>query len=408
MTPSPPDPKSTPSGSMMRPAGLPTPDAPPAHPSAHAPTPSTILARPALLPGRVLVVDDNARNVFICQKLLREYTLASAGSGEEALAMVPEFRPDVILLDIMMPGMDGYETCRRLRELGTRGGQAKIIMVSAKAMVSERLQGYDAGADDYVSKPFNPDELIAKVRVYLRLKSVEEVDQLRSSLITLMHHETRTPMSYLRAAVEMLSGEGSLSEHQRDLVHMVDEASRRLFVMLERVMLLSTLRAHAYELNVTPLRIGDLMNSALNSLREEAAKRDVDLVLETSDAVVADIDLRFPTLVLCELADNAVRHSGPGSRVVVRVSRDGDQAVVEVRDDGRGIDPDTLARLGEPFTVPDIRHHSRGSGLGLALASELVTAHGGHMDVESRRGAGTIVTIRWPAATASGSSERAA
>lgn len=103
-----------------------------------------------------------------------------------------------------------------------------------------------------------------------------------------------------------------------------------------------------------------------------------------------------------------MRHSGPGSRVVVKVSRDGDQAVVEVRDDGRGIDPEMLARLGEPFTVPDIRHHTRGSGLGLALASELVTAHGGHMGVESRRGAGTIVTIRWPAANALGSAERAA
>ena len=107
--------------------------------------------------SKILIVDDNARNVQILRLMLAEqYALESAPSGDEALRLVPTFQPDLILLDIMMPGIDGYETCRRLRSNPSLRW-IKVIMVSAKAMVSERLRGYEVGADDYVTKPFDED-----------------------------------------------------------------------------------------------------------------------------------------------------------------------------------------------------------------------------------------------------------
>ena len=125
---------------------------------------------------RILIVDDNEVNLAILREVLAEdYELASATSGEECLEKAEEFLPELILLDIMMPGIDGYETCRRLRA-NPRLCHAKVLMVSARAMVSERLEGYNVGADDYITKPFNDDELLSKVRVYLRLKSVEEIN----------------------------------------------------------------------------------------------------------------------------------------------------------------------------------------------------------------------------------------
>src|SRR6266446_3181029 len=129
---------------------------------------------------RILLVDDQPTNIVILQEILGDaYVLAIAASGEEALAMASDFHPALILLDIMMPGIGGYETCRRLRAHPTLR-HAKIIMVSARALLSERLQGYDAGADDYITKPFDEEELMAKVRVYLRLRSLEEVEQFTS------------------------------------------------------------------------------------------------------------------------------------------------------------------------------------------------------------------------------------
>src|SRR5437867_5231349 len=172
-------------------------------------------------PSTILVVDDNPRNVNILRLILgKDYTLATAASGEEALAVAPAMRPDLVLLDIMMPGIDGYATCRQLRALPDLR-HVKIIMVSARAMVSDRLQGYDAGADDFVTKPFDEDELLAKVRVHLRLKSVEEVDALKTTVIDLLTHETRTPLTGIIGAADLLL----------DDEHMPPEERRRLAIV---------------------------------------------------------------------------------------------------------------------------------------------------------------------------------
>ncbi len=117
---------------------------------------------------RILIVDDHPINIEILEELLEDdYQLATATSGEEALAIAPTFTPALILLDVMMPGIDGYETCRRIRATPDLS-HTKIIMVSAKAMDSEQRQGYEAGADDYVTKPFNKHDLLTKVHAFLQ------------------------------------------------------------------------------------------------------------------------------------------------------------------------------------------------------------------------------------------------
>ena len=124
--------------------------------------------------GKILIVDDNRASILVLTKVLgQDYQLATADCGEEALDIAPVFCPDLILLDVIMPGIDGYETCRRLRTIPVLGS-TKIVFVSATDLVSERLQAYEAGADDCLPKPFEVEELRAKIRVYLCLKSAEE------------------------------------------------------------------------------------------------------------------------------------------------------------------------------------------------------------------------------------------
>ncbi|MEE8113892.1 MAG: response regulator [Nitrososphaerales archaeon] len=133
--------------------------------------------------SRILLVDDNPTNLAILEEMLGdEYRWEAATSGEEALEIAPDFQPDLILLDVMMPGINGYETCRRIRA-NPALRNVKIVMVSAKALVSERLEGYDAGADDYLTKPFDEEELLAKVRVYLSREQMkrEIMEMLRGS-----------------------------------------------------------------------------------------------------------------------------------------------------------------------------------------------------------------------------------
>ncbi len=160
--------------------------------------------------GRILIVDDNPTNLVILEELLDEFEIETAGDGLEALEKLEAFRPDIVVLDIMMPGMDGYDVCRRIRANDTLR-LTKIIFVSAKAMLQERLLGYDAGGDDYVSKPFDHSELLAKVRVFLRLKTAEESDLLKSEVIKRLWSEASSRLEGILGLAEEISADESLS-----------------------------------------------------------------------------------------------------------------------------------------------------------------------------------------------------
>ena len=127
--------------------------------------------------SKILAVDDNSINLAVIEELLESrYNLMTVSTGTDALKMAQEFRPDLIILDIMIPGMDGYEVCRQIRKSSSLR-HTKIIMVSAKAMTAERLKGYQVGADDYLTKPFDGEELLAKVCAQLSPKPVKAIQE---------------------------------------------------------------------------------------------------------------------------------------------------------------------------------------------------------------------------------------
>ncbi|PCI24204.1 MAG: hypothetical protein COB67_11835 [SAR324 cluster bacterium] len=128
---------------------------------------------------RILIIEDDETNVEILMEILQDdYTLHVSFSGEEGLDNICSFAPDIVLLDVMMPGMNGYEVCRHIRQ-NPQLAFIKVILVSAKAMLNERLEGYEAGADDYITKPFDHSELIAKLQVFQRLKYAEEMNKVK-------------------------------------------------------------------------------------------------------------------------------------------------------------------------------------------------------------------------------------
>ena len=172
--------------------------------------------------NKVLVVDDQLSNVIILEEILEDYEVRSAQSGSQALSIVEKFDPDVILLDIMMPGMNGYEVCERLRKNNSIS-RAKIVMVSAKAGVSERLKAYEIGADDYITKPFDNYELLAKVKVYFRLKTIEEVDRLKTKLLEHLCRGPANPITHIIKPLMALLDNAELSQKTKN------KNSRELF-----------------------------------------------------------------------------------------------------------------------------------------------------------------------------------
>jgi signal transduction histidine kinase len=353
--------------------------------------------------SRILVVDDNPTNIKIAKVVLGEtYHLATAVTGEEALQIAPEFRPDIILLDIMMPGIDGYEVCRQIRD-NPALRHTKIIMVSAKAMVSERLEGYEAGADDYLTKPFEEEELLAKVRVYMRLKSVEELDQLKSNVLSLLGHETRTPLGAIITPAEMLAADEEIDAEERNmLAEMICRNARRLHAFFEKVMTLSAMKAGNVGFRFEEGNPCEVVRDAVAEMASQAAAREVTIEQDLPEMPIATIDRQQIQCALTTILDNAVRFSPPGGQVTVRVRNEDDHILMNVTDCGEGIDPHFLPHVLDDFTSADIEHHTEGQGLSLAIANQIVLAHSGTISVESIKDKETTFTVRLPAAREAG------
>ncbi len=350
---------------------------------------------------KILIVDDHGTNIEILEDLLSEcYPLASATSGKAALQMAPVFQPALILLDVMMPGIDGYETCRQLRANPILR-YTKILMVSAKATDADRLAGYEAGADDYITKPFNKDELRAKVRVYLRLKSVEEVNQLKSDMLTLLSHETRTPLNGILGPIEMLREDSDIDEEEHTLLlDMIHHSARDLLRFFERIVTLSTMKAGEWPFELILADLCEVVRGALRELTPQALERRITITQDLFESARTKLDPEHMKTVVTSILDNAIRFSPLEGCVALRVARDADHWCLTVTDQGDGIDPGFMPQLFEEFARSDLKHHAEGHGLSLALARQIVRAYEGSISADSALGEGTTFTVRLPLANA--------
>ncbi len=346
--------------------------------------------------GKILAVDDNPLNLKVLRSLLAEHDLRTAMSGAEALDVASRFRPDLVLLDVMMPGMDGYSTCRHMRAYPALR-HTKIIMLSAKSLLKERLAGYEAGADDYIAKPFDGEELLAKVRVYLKLKSVEEVEDIKNRTIEVLQHSNRTPLTNIIFYAELLAADYGLDdEARRQAPQVILRNAHRLQQLLEKGETLASMKSGQYFFAFVECDLGSLMHDALERWQERCATNGIALYCQVPPSFNANLDPSQIRFVIDACIDNAVRYSQPGGAVTVDLARYDDELVVTISDRGLGIPPDLLPRVFEPFGNPDSPLFNQGDGLSLAIAQHIAWAHEGDMQVESEFGHGTTISLHIP------------
>lgn len=348
---------------------------------------------------RILIVDDYPNNVMILEDVLGDdYTLATAASGEEALILAETFRPSLILLDIMMPGIDGYETCRRLRSSPSLR-HTKIMMVSAKAMVTERLEGYEAGADDYITKPFDFEELREKVRVYLRLRSLEELDALKSDVLALLSHETSTPLNGILGPIEMLREEPDMELAEREqLLDIIYDSARNLHKLYTKVRRLSAMRAGKWEFGRETVELGAVIQAALDAVKPHIDKHQIEVKLIETVDMSFELDVTQFQEAIVSILENAIQASPPAGCITIRTWQATNDVRMSIHDQGPGIDPAYLPHIFEPFVKPDVRHHASGQGISLAIVHEIIKVHNGIIEVESTSVSGTTFTLGLPLA----------
>ncbi|NLE43540.1 MAG: hybrid sensor histidine kinase/response regulator [Chloroflexi bacterium] len=363
--------------------------------------------------ARILVVEDQDSLRRAVQRFLESegYTITTAGDGIEALDRMNEECPDIIVADIGMPRMDGYAFYEAVRSRQD-GVQIPFIFLSARSDKAEIRRAKDLGAEDYIIKPFHPEDLAVAIRARLRraheIREATEAgtELLKEQIITVLNHELRKPLTYITGYLGIALEEANVSsaDDLRNLLMGIKQGSDRLNRLVEDLLLVIHLDSGkaARDFAVLAHAGQDIREMTLRTVRQyepQAEAKGVSLILDLNGAA--------PPLRLCEpfycdalgrLVDNAIKFSrGNGKSVTVRSGQDDAWFTVSVADQGIGIKPEELPRIFERFRQID-RHllEQQGVGLGLAIAQELIRLHGGDITAESEPGVGSVFTIRLP------------
>jgi signal transduction histidine kinase len=391
----------------------------------------------------VLVVEDNLEmNRLVTEILVSEYRVASAFDGRDGLAQARALRPDLIVSDVMMPGLSGEELARQVRATPDLD-DVPIVMLTAKADDALRVRVLRAGVQDYVMKPFSADELKARVGNLVAMKRAREVLQLelasqvrdldalarelahrkraletachslrvardqaehaakvKSMFLSLVSHELRTPLTALQTYLHLLARDAPASlppKHQKTIAKMAG-SSRRLFGLIESLLEQARIESGRLNVRIEPIDLAALAESAVEEARELAGEKPLAVSLSVVPGLPPLMsDRRLVRLVLGNLVSNGVKFAERGS-VEVRLEHDGHAHRLVVKDSGPGIPPELQTAVFEPFEqLEPMRHkHTPGVGLGLALVRELVDALGGRIELHSEVGVGSIFTVLLP------------
>ncbi len=344
---------------------------------------------------KILIVDDARINLELLKKLLEDrYIIETAESGEKALEIIPDFRPDLILLDIMMPGIDGYETCRRIRK-EPQYRFIKIILVSAKALVEDRLQGYEAGADDYIIKPFDTKELKAKVKVFSQLKREEELNQLKGDLLILFSHETKTPLSVIIGLSEILQKSYDLEDDLKKHIETISQKAYQLLDFINKTAFICSLKS-GLEPSKSLGSVTTHLKGATKMLNDTASQKKVAFELDIINDMELYADWTVFDKALGFVLENAVKFSPEGGTVTIQTELSEGQYETRIIDQGEGIKSDWIDNIFDEFAVQNIMHHQKGQGLSLAISRYIMELHNGTIGVESTLGNGATFILSLP------------
>jgi len=361
----------------------------------------------------ILVVDDSPDNVFLIQTILEEegYTTSTAEDGHSALAQIEQSPPHLVLLDIMMPGMDGFEVTKRIRE-NAKLPFIPILLITAHDSPSV-AQGLDIGADDFIRKPVEVDELLARVRSLLRLKhSVDERDQIarqREDFVSRLTHDLRTP---LVAADRMLmlfqqGVLGELSPNMQEAIATMARSNQNLLQMVNTLLEVYRFEAGRKNLVFSPVNLQDLLEEVVKELTALVQEKKLSLQLDLGKSANTKVmgDRLELYRLFTNLVGNAIKFtdagsvtirlnptSAPGNTAAMQTS--GEYVTITVEDTGVGIAIEEQATLFERFRPGS--HKRSGSGLGLYLSRRIVEAHQGTIEVKSELGKGSAFIVRLP------------
>lgn len=373
---------------------------------------------------KILIVDDIPANIQILGNILstQNFQIAYAQSGKQALSVIKNQKLDLILLDIMMPYMDGFEVCRILKNQ-PETAEIPIIFLTAKADMESIVKGFDVGGQDYITKPFNAAELLARVNTHIQLheqkkklkelnenlenkvlertqelenayKRLGHLEKAKTDFLSIISHELRTPLNGLTGLSTLLS-QTDLNDEQKEYIQYLKEVSNRLSKFSEVALLITSLQVQKYEADLIPSAVKYLVESAAETFGKVAAKQNVNLIIKNVDKDVmisAAPDLIKKSLEF--LLDNAKNHVSTNGEIELSANSDEKSVEILCIDNGPGFDQEAIDHPFELFYNGDFAH-VQGSGLSLAAVKLITDLHGGDLKIENIKTGGACIRLQF-------------
>lgn len=365
---------------------------------------------------KVLLVDDDERNLRVLQGILAplQYDLRLASNGADALSQVAEDPPDLILLDVMMPGMSGFEVCKTLKD-DEKTHFIPIVLVTALTERESKIEGVEAGADDFLNKPVDVIELRTRVASLLRSKNFHDelqdryaelktLEQTRESLTQMIVHDMRNPLTSLMGFAELMKQLNLVSEDERALNYLnrVRASAQTLMDMINTMMDLAKLEAGELTVKADKVDVADVLDNVLDGVGGMVDVKKLNLKVDIAEAcneVVADREILRRILV--NIVGNATDFSPESGLLVIRSERVENAVRISVIDEGPGVPASFQDHIFEKFGQIEGQRQKFSTGLGLAFCKLAVEAHGGEIGVESEAGNGSCFWFTLPDAALS-------
>jgi two-component system sensor histidine kinase/response regulator len=377
----------------------------------------------------ILIVDDNPHNLQVLGKLLQEnkYEIEFATNGKAALEWLKVKQFDLILLDINMPGMTGFEVCTKIRS-NPDLNNVPVIFLSAETERESILKGFELGAQDYLTKPFDSRELLVRVRTHLVLKdslekleklnkSLEEkvidrtqqlrdaneklgalnlklldLDRAKSEFLNLISHEIRTPLNGIIGPLELLKEPASASEIS-ELVEILDVSVKRLEKFALNALLITKLKTKQFEIKKDKIHISKLINEVINEAKEKIQSENIQI--KRNDEITGDLIYGEAGLIkkcIGNILDNAILFSPKDGTIEINTYIEDQTIICEIKDNGTGFAKGAVDRVFELFATGNARKDNS-TGIGLSIAYMIMEAHRGSIIIGNNPGGGAFVKL---------------
>lgn len=362
---------------------------------------------------KILIVDDVMSNVLLLKVLLtnEKFAIATANNGQQALEQVDKEHPDLVLLDVMMPDLSGFEVAQLLKA-NPDTADIPIIFLTALNSTTDIVKGFQVGANDFISKPFNKEELIIRVTHQISLvaakriilKKTEELQRTiagRDKLYSVIAHDLRSPMGSIKMVLNMLIlnlPAEKIGDEMYELLTMANQTTEDVFSLLDN--LLKWTKSQIGSLNVVyqDIDVVEVVDSVVDIFNIVAGLKKITIREEKPEKLPVNADIDMLKTVIRNLLSNAIKFSNEGSEVLVKMEEQGDMVVVSVKDEGCGIDEEGQKKLLHTDTHFSTfgTKNEEGSGLGLLLCQDFVVKNGGKLWFTSKKGEGSTFYFSIP------------